>query len=139
VNEVPYQPASPASKRWRVIARIFTAVFFIGAGINHFRSPVFYQQIVPPGFGPPVLMVIISGIAEIAGGVGLLIPKLRRAAGWGLIALLIAVFPANIYMAVASQRMPQMHFSQWSLWLRLPLQFVLIAWVWFVSLSARAN
>jgi uncharacterized membrane protein len=72
-----------------------------------------------------------SGVAEIAGGVGLVIRPLRRVAGWGLIALLIAVFPANIYML---QHPGQFHFAPWILWARLPLQAVFIAWVWFVAI-----
>lgn len=118
-------------KAWQQILRLIAAIFFILAGANHFRSPTFYEQIVPPGFGPPALMVMISGAAEIAGGIGLLIPSLRKFAGWGLVALLIAVFPANVYMAMEPQRFAR--FPQWILWTRLPLQFVLIAWVWLVS------
>jgi uncharacterized membrane protein len=117
----------------RTIARILASIFFIGAGFNHFRNPQFYKEIVPHGFGPPGMIVAISGICEIAGGLGLLIPALRRTAGWGLIALLVVVFPANIYMALEPQKIPDMHYPQWALWLRLPLQAVFIAWVWFVS------
>jgi uncharacterized membrane protein len=122
-------PAHP----WRTVAQITAAVFFTAAGLNHFRNPEFYRKIVPPHLGNPALIVALSGIAEIAGGVGLLIPPLRRFAGWGLIALLISVFPANVYMAVAPQKIPDMHFPQWALWLRLPLQAVFVAWVWFAS------
>jgi uncharacterized membrane protein len=135
VNEIPPQSNAHSTKHYlRVIARILAAIFFIAAGANHFRSPRLYREIVPPGFGPPALMVVISGIAEIAGGVGLLIAPLRSAAGWGLIALLIAVFPANIYMIVESQRFS---FPLWSLWLRLPFQIVFVVWVWFASLSVK--
>ncbi|HEY1684786.1 MAG TPA: MauE/DoxX family redox-associated membrane protein [Tepidisphaeraceae bacterium] len=124
-------------KRLLDIGRMIAALSFILAGANHFRSPAFYREIVPPGFGPPAFMVIISGIAEIAGGIGLLIPSLRRAAGWGLIALLIAVFPANIYMAIEPSRFPR--FPDWTLWARLPLQIVFIFWIWCVSLSKQAE
>ena len=74
---------------------------------------------------------MLSGIAEIAGAIGLLVPALRPAAGWGLIALLICVFPANIHMAMQPQKFPE--FTPWMLWARLPLQLVFIAWVGFVS------
>jgi uncharacterized membrane protein len=85
-------------------------------------------------------LVAVSGVAEIAGGIGLLIPRLRRWAGWGLIALLIAVFPANVYMAVSPQRIPDLHFARWMLWLRLPLQGVFVVWVWYASLRTdRVN
>jgi uncharacterized membrane protein len=81
----------------------------------------------------------MSGIAEIVGGIGLFIPKLRRPAGWGLIALLLAVFPANIYMAISPQRTPGRSFPQWLLWARLPLQFVLMAWIYFVGISRETT
>jgi uncharacterized membrane protein len=119
------------------ILRLTAAIFFIAAGANHFYKPQFYRSIIPPRFPSPALLVMISGLAEIAGGIGLLIPALRRSAGWGLIALLIAVFPANIFMAVSPQRIPNLNFPRWSLWLRLPLQVVFIAWVWYVSLARR--
>lgn len=116
----------------RIILRGLGAVFFMVAGTFHFLKPELYVQIVPPYFPAPQLLVAISGIAEIAGGVGLLIPGLRRAAGWGLVALLIAVFPANVYMV---QHLEQFHFAPWILWLRLPFQAVFIAWVWFVAIQ----
>jgi uncharacterized membrane protein len=119
----------------RVVLRLLAAAFFVVAGLNHFHNPAFYRSIVPPGFPAPRLLVIISGICEIAGGIGILIPPLRNAAGWGLIALLIAVLPANIYMAVSPERIPDLHISHWLLWLRLPLQGVLAAWVWFIALT----
>jgi uncharacterized membrane protein len=109
--------------------RAILAVFFILAGANHFRAAGFYVRITPPILPHRLALVYISGIAEIAGGLGLLIPSLRRPAGWGLIALLIAVFPANIYMAVKPDRFADLHLPTWSLWLRLPLQLVLIALV----------
>jgi uncharacterized membrane protein len=110
-----------------------TALFFILAGANHFAKPRFYRSIVPSSFPSPAVLVVVSGIAEMAGGAGLLMDPLRRAAGWGLVALLIAVFPANIYMALHPDRVPDFHVAQWLLWLRLPLQGVLILWVWYVS------
>ena len=105
------------------------AAFYIFAGWQHFRVPATYVKIIPPGLPWRTAAVYTSGAAEIAGGLGLLIPRLRRAAAWGLVALLVAVFPANVYMAawnvqVASQPIPQV-----LLWLRLPLQALLIWWV----------
>jgi uncharacterized membrane protein len=123
----------------KVTLCLLAAAFFVAAGLNHFRNPVFYCSIIPPGFPDPKLLVIISGVCEIAGGVGLLIPPLRRVASWGLIALLIAVFPANIYMALAPERIPGLYISHWLLWLRLPLQALLAAWVWFVALRPPAK
>jgi uncharacterized membrane protein len=103
-------------------------VFFIAAGAMHFVRPAMYVQIIPPQLGNAPMLVAISGIAEIAGGLGLLIPKTRRVAGIGLIALLIAVWPANIYMAVEAKRFAAAA-SPWVLWARVPLQVVLIWWV----------
>jgi uncharacterized membrane protein len=118
----------------RDVLRWIAAAGFIAAGANHFIAPKFYREIVPPGFGDPSTMVAISGVAEIAGGLGLLIKPLRRSAGWGLMALLIAVFPANIYMAVSPRR-GGMHISPWLLWLRLPLQVVFVAWIWVAAIA----
>jgi uncharacterized membrane protein len=115
----------------RTILRWLASIFFVVAGTFHFLKPEMYLQIMPPYFPAPQLLVAVSGIAEIAGGGGLLIRPWRRAAGWGLIALLIAVFPANLYML---QHPGQFHFAPWILWARLPLQGVFIAWVWFAAI-----
>lgn len=117
---------------------VVLGLFFIGAGTLHFLAPAFYERIVPPGFGPPRLMVQFSGVAEVAGGVGVLVPRLRRAAGWGLIALLVAVFPANVYMAVARERFAGVPGAPWSLYARLPLQGLLIWWAWRSALRGAS-
>ena len=112
---------------------VLAAVLYIGAGILHFRATEFYLKIVPPYIPWHLAMVYVSGVAEIAGGVGLLIPLLRRAAAWGLIALLVAVFPANVYMVTS-------HPASAILWARLPLQAVLIWWVyWFTKRTQRSG
>jgi uncharacterized membrane protein len=116
----------------RTILRGLAAIFFVVAGTFHFLKPDLYVQIMPPYLPAPQLLVAISGVAEIAGGLGLLLRPLRRAAGWGLVALLIAIFPANIYMV---QHPGQFHLAPWILWVRLPFQAVFIAWVWFVALQ----
>jgi uncharacterized membrane protein len=112
----------------RKIALVLTALFFVTAGSLHFLRPEPYVKIVPPFIPLPLIMVYISGVAEIAGGVGILLPVVRRAAGWGLVALLIAVFPANIYMALDHVQATANLLPVWVLWARLPLQFVLIWW-----------
>lgn len=116
-----------------IIARWLLAAFFIVAGANHLRDPGFYLPMMPPYLPWPYALVIISGVAEIAGGLGLLIPTTRRWAGWGLIVLLLAIFPANLHMALNHTQLPGLHLSPLVLWLRLPVQVVFIAWVLWVS------
>ena len=114
------------------------AAGFIGAGVMHFVHRAFFERIVPPGLPWPAALVAISGIAEIAGGVGLLLPATRRWASWGLIALLVAVFPANIYMAVYAERFTDVA-SPLALWARLPFQPLMAAWIgWAGILRPRA-
>jgi uncharacterized membrane protein len=108
--------------------RILLAVFFVIAGCMHFVVPDAYIRIVPPALPAPRLLVAISGIAEIAGGLGLLWPATQRPAAWGLVLLLCAVFPANVYMAVAQVPFPGLLGNHWIQWLRLPLQIPLIVW-----------
>lgn len=115
----------------RKIALAAAAILFIGAGTLHFLHPETFAKIVPPFLPWPIALVFVSGAAEIAGGVGLLVPALRRAASWGLVALLVAVFPANIYMAVDRVQVSASAIPGWLVWARLPLQFVLIWWVWW--------
>ncbi|HWX74847.1 MAG TPA: hypothetical protein VNZ05_06050 [Solirubrobacteraceae bacterium] len=106
--------------------------FFIAAGINHFVVPGAYRQIVPPRLQRRAASVVaVSGVAEIAGGVGVLLAPTRRAAGVGLIVLLAAVFPANVYMARAPERFARI--PSWALYLRLPLQPLMAWWAWRAS------
>ena len=113
------------------LSRIALAVFFIVAGVMHFVSPLAYTAIVPPWLPSPLALVYISGVAEIAGGLGVLSTRTRRIAALGLIALLVAVFPANIYGALHGMEFRGQPVPQWLLWARLPLQALLIAWVYF--------
>jgi uncharacterized membrane protein len=84
------------------------------------------------------MLVWVSGAAEIAGGLGLLVKPLRRPAAWGLIALLIAVWPANIYMATAHVAAPGIFGHRWAQWLRVPLQLPLIAWAWLYTRRSKS-
>lgn len=111
----------------RAVSVAVLAVSFVAAGVNHFRSPDFYIGIMPPYLPAHDFLVALSGALEIIGGAGLLIPRARRWAGWGLVLLLIGVFPANIHMAASPELFAEI--PQRALYLRLPLQFVLIAWV----------
>jgi uncharacterized membrane protein len=103
------------------------AALFVGAGLLHFLHPETYLRIMPPALPAPRLLVLLSGIAEVAGGLGLLLPATRRGAVWGLLALLLAVFPANIYMLQIHE---QLHIPGWVAWARLPLQPLLMWGVW---------
>ena len=104
---------------------------FVGAGLNHFVMPRSYRRIVPPGLGDWVdsgTVVTLSGVAEIAGGLGVLAPSSRRLAGLWLIAVLAAVFPANLHMARNPEEFHRI--PRWALYARLPLQPLLMRWVW---------
>jgi uncharacterized membrane protein len=115
-------------------SRLLLGMAFVGAGVNHFAMPRPYERIVPPSLkGSARSLVAVSGVAEIAGGLGVLLPWTRRPAGLGLIALLAAVFPANLYMA----RTPE-HFRKiprWALYGRLPLQPLMMWWAWRATRS----
>jgi uncharacterized membrane protein len=104
------------------------AAFFIVDGVMHFVAPDAYVRIVPPVLPVPRLLVLVSGIAEVFGGCGLVLPSTQRPAAWGLILLLLAVFPANIYTAVSHVSFPGVFGQSWVQWLRLPLQIPLILW-----------
>jgi len=120
-------------KTFLTIARktsvIVIGVLFMIAGVNHFLDPNFYMKMMPSYLPAHLTLVYLSGFFEVLGGAGFLINRLRRLAGFGLIALLIAVFPANVDMLIHSQNFPSIPF--WALVARLPFQFVLIAWVWW--------
>jgi uncharacterized membrane protein len=105
------------------------AAGFVIAGSLHFIKPEPYARIIPPYLPWHGQLVAISGFFEILGGLGLLIPQLRRAAAWGLVALLVAVFPANIYMATNPAETGAAWIAPILRWIRLPLQFLLIWWV----------
>jgi uncharacterized membrane protein len=103
--------------------------FFVFAGVMHFVIPRTYRKIVPPYLPAPKAMVYASGVAEIAGGAGLMLARRRRLAGWWLIATMIAVFPANLHMALNPDDYPEVPGGAVSLWARLPFQGVFVAWI----------
>ena len=116
--------AAPVTASQRTLA-----AFFIAAGVNHFVIPRAYERIVPPSLSRHRRRVVqASGIAEIAGGVAVLAPRTRRAAGWWLIAVLAAVFPANLYMAREPARFPRIPPA--ALYARLALQPLMAWWAW---------
>jgi uncharacterized membrane protein len=118
-------------RKLKVILRYLLCVFFVLAGLNHFINPAFYLKSMPPYLPWHHFLIYLSGLFEIALGVLLLASAFTRVAAWGLIALLIAVFPANIHMAINPQLYPDI--SPAALWLRLPLQAVFIAWAYWYT------
>lgn len=110
----------------KLVVRWLLAFFFCYAGFLHFKVPAQFAKIVPPFLPGPYLLVWVSGVFEILGGLGILIPQVRAFAGWGLVALLLAVYPANIYMAISGVKIFGFPSEEWMAWARLPLQFVLI-------------
>ena len=113
---------------------IIQSIFYTYAGYSHFKKSWFFYKITPPLLQPYKKTInVIVGVAEIMGGIGLLIPQTRVIAAWGIIALLIAVFPANIYMLTSGGA--GMKISKTFLWIRLPLQFVLIAMAYYIAVT----
>ncbi len=111
--------------------------FFIVAGVAHFVAPHLYDPMMPdwlPAASHRPL-IYLSGLAELAGGIGVFTTHFRRAAAWGLIALLIAIFPANLHVALNPAAGEAFGPSQTVLWLRLPFQAAFIAWVWWTCLA----
>lgn len=113
---------------------------YVVAGVLHFLVPNAFERVVPPSLPGPRALVYLSGLAEVALGLGVLLPRTRRRSAWGLIALLVAVFPANVYMATGDVEdgLPKEvdAVPDWLLWVRLPMQAVLIAWAWWYTDSA---
>ena len=112
----------------KTLTRYLLGVLFILAGANHFANTAMYVVIMPPYLPWHVELVYLSGMAEIVLGALLLARRYAKFAAWGLIALCMAVFPANLHMALHAELYPSL--PAWGLWLRLPLQGLLIAWVW---------
>ena len=119
---------------WRKLVLFGLAGFFINVGVDHFVNPSFYLAIMPPVFPLHAEAVFISGFFEVLGGFCVLIPRLRKIAGWGLVALLVAVYPANIYMAVSSEAFPDIPVSL--LYVRLLFQFLFFYWAYSVTRPA---
>ncbi len=110
------------------LLRYLLGLLFMTAGINHFWHTAFYIAMMPPYLPLHLALVYLSGAAEISLGGLLLFSRWQVLAGWGLVALSVAVFPANVHMALHPELFPE--FSPAGLWLRLPLQGVVMAWAW---------
>lgn len=115
------------------VGRLLMGLLYIGAGSMHFLATRTYASIVPSYLPAHRELVLVSGAAEILGGIGVLVPATRRPAAWGLILLLVAVFPANVTMITEHGRFPTV--PLWAAWLRLPLQLPLIYWAWIYTRS----
>jgi len=122
---------------------VVMGIFYIVAGINHFTNTKFYLAVMPPYIPWPASFIYFSGVAEMLGGIGVFVPdgfvfpRTRAAAAWGIVVLLIAVSPVHINMCLHPERFPSI--PLWVIWLRLPLQLVLIAWAWFYTRPAKAE
>jgi uncharacterized membrane protein len=118
--------------------RYLMGLSYVGAGLMHFLFPRVYEQVVPPLFPRPLGLVYLSGVAEVLLGVGVLFERTRRVSAWGLVALLLAVFPANVHMAVSDLELegvpdPMRDPPDAALYARLPLQAVLVLWAWWYT------
>jgi uncharacterized membrane protein len=113
------------------------AAFFIIGGVMHFVLPATYAGVMPPWLPWHAALVALSGVAEVAGGIGVLVPPLRRAAGWGLIVLSVAVLPANVQMLQDGLAAARPGWQIALLVIRLPLQAALIWWIWRVAARKR--
>ena len=137
VDEIGYVRSSPRRGRGWVVGLVIMGLFYVVAGINHFRSPLSYVAIMPPYIPWPLVMIYISGVAEILGGIGVLVPdgfvfpRTRAFAAWGLVLMLIAVLPVHINMCLHPEQFPGV--PLWAIWLRLPLQLPLILWAWYYT------
>lgn len=130
--------ADGTAARFKRPLRYVMGLFYVGAGVMHFVVPKAYARIVPPQLPRPLALVSLSGIAEIVLGIGVLLPRTRRRSAWGLVALLLAVFPANVHVATSdmmTERVPDWAGgpARMAAWARLPLQAVLILWAWWYT------
>ena len=123
------------SRTKRFLLWVMAAVYVV-AGFNHLLNPAFYLAIMPPGLPSPEWLNLLSGLAEIVLGVYVLEPRVRVLAAWGIIALLIAVFPANVYVALENVGLPDAAPGTGNPlvnWLRLPFQALFIVWAWWYT------
>lgn len=107
------------------------AAIYIAAGLNHFRLPKIYQRMIPPALPSPKILNMVSGVAEVALGIALCFTLTSQWAAWGIIVLLLAIFPANVYMYTNKKIAPGI--PKWLLLLRLPLQIALIVWAYLYT------
>lgn len=142
-TEPDVDPTGPFARRKRPLRRAMGAAYVI-AGIAHFAAPSAFARVVPPELPRPRALVFLSGTAEIALGVGVQFDRTRRASAWGIVALLVAVFPANVYTVtdgVTAEFVPDRlaGVARAAAWARLPLQAVLVLWAWWYALPESGS
>ncbi len=118
-------------RRIKRLSLLWLAAFFVAAGSNHFVNPDFYLGVMPPYLPAHRELVYLSGFFEILGGLAVLVPGVRVLAGWGLTLLLLAVYPANLHMALHPELFPDL--AALGLYVRLPLQIPLVAWAYWAT------
>jgi len=126
-------PVNQDAARWagrKRAARGVLAISMVGMGLAHLVAPAPFMRAMPPWVPWHAAMVYVSGVCEIAGGLGLLVRRVRVPAAWGLMALYVAVFPANLHMALHADEVP---LAAWLLWARLPFQAVFLAWAYWLT------
>ena len=127
---------TPLMNRTKRVLLWLMAGFYVVGGFNHLMNPDFYVAIVPPGLPSPEWLNVVAGLAEIVLGVFLLEPRVRALAAWGIIALLIAIFPANVYVATVNLGLPDGTPGTGNAllnWVRLPFQGLFVAWAWWYT------
>lgn len=123
---------------------IAMGLVYVLAGVLHFLVPRAFARIVPPSLPRPVELVYLSGLAEVVLGIGVMVRRTRSRSAWGIVALLVAVFPANVHMATSGmvpESVPDRArgLAQAGLWARLPFQGVLVLWAWRYTHSGRST
>jgi uncharacterized membrane protein len=127
------------SRRKRVLLYLMAALY-VAAGFNHLMNPAFYVAIIPPDLPEPGWLNLLAGLAEIVLGVYLLEPRTRVLAAWGIVALLVAVFPANLYVALENVGLPEGRPGTGNAlanYARLPFQALFVAWAWWYTRPER--
>jgi uncharacterized membrane protein len=138
MSDLPFAP--PGEPRAKSVVRLLVAVAMVSVGITHFTNPDPFVGIVPRWLPAPLVLVYVSGFFEVLGGAGLLVRRVQVAAAWGLVALYVAVFPANLNMAVNHiHQLGTTTVPEWGLWVRLPFQAVFIGVAYWLSRTPRPS
>jgi uncharacterized membrane protein len=128
---LPEAVPPPRPSRLQTLALVFVFLWFFVGGLAHFIFIAQEMAIVPPLFPAHRVLVLVSGVFELLGALGILLARTRRVAGWGLFALTLAVTPANVFMWQHAGRYPMVPY--WVLSLRLPFQIVLLVLIWWAT------